>query len=135
MQGCNTRSPSYRLTARPLPCVLSMAIRTRTHAPVRDPMTGSCTGPTVQAPLLRSNIRTHAGPHVCVLARQASFRGLHACLHALPPHVACRYHSVDLLQRGFVGGSIVTVDPEEARLLGKPWTRRWGAGTGWQRLA
>jgi len=33
-------------------------------------------------------------------------------------------HCVDLLQRGFTSGSILTVDPEDARLLGKPWTRR-----------
>jgi formamidopyrimidine-DNA glycosylase len=33
-------------------------------------------------------------------------------------------HSVALLQRGFVSGSILTVDPEEAKVLGKPWTRR-----------
>lgn len=33
-------------------------------------------------------------------------------------------HSVDLLQRGFASGSILTVDPEDAKLLGKPWTRR-----------
>ncbi|PNH01897.1 hypothetical protein TSOC_012173 [Tetrabaena socialis] len=35
------------------------------------------------------------------------------------------YHCVDLLQQGFVGGSIITVDPEEAEVLGRPWTRRW----------
>ena len=34
------------------------------------------------------------------------------------------FHSVDLLQRGFKSGSILTVDPEDARKLGKPWTRR-----------
>lgn len=39
---------------------------------------------------------------------------------------------MDLLQRGFVGGSIVTVDPEEARVLGKPWTRRWVMEAGCQ---
>lgn len=42
-------------------------------------------------------------------------------------------HSVTLLQRGFVSGSILTVDPEEAKVLGKPWTRRWvrvGGGAG-----
>ena len=33
-------------------------------------------------------------------------------------------HCVDLLQRGFSSGSILTVDPEDARRLGKPWTRR-----------
>ena len=33
-------------------------------------------------------------------------------------------HSVLLLQRGFKEGSILTVDPEEARKLGRPWTRR-----------
>jgi hypothetical protein len=33
-------------------------------------------------------------------------------------------HSVTLLQRGFSTGSIVTVDAEEAVVLGKPWTRR-----------
>ncbi|GLC40886.1 bubble DNA binding [Pleodorina starrii] len=35
------------------------------------------------------------------------------------------YHCVDLLQRGFVSGSIITVDPEEATRLGRPWTRRY----------
>lgn len=34
-------------------------------------------------------------------------------------------HSVLLLQRGFETGSILTVDPEEAAVLGKPWMRRW----------
>ena len=34
------------------------------------------------------------------------------------------FHSVDLLQRGFKSGSILTVDPEDAQKLGKPWTRR-----------
>ena len=29
-----------------------------------------------------------------------------------------------LLQRGFKTGSILTVDPEEADKLGRPWTRR-----------
>ncbi len=33
-------------------------------------------------------------------------------------------HSVELLQRGFKTGSILTVDPAEAKMLGKPWTRR-----------
>ena len=33
-------------------------------------------------------------------------------------------HSVLLLQRGFKTGSILTVDAEEAKKLGKPWTRR-----------
>jgi formamidopyrimidine-DNA glycosylase len=33
-------------------------------------------------------------------------------------------HCVDLLQRGFSSGSILTVDPEDAKTLGKPWTRR-----------
>lgn len=33
-------------------------------------------------------------------------------------------HSVLLLQRGFKTGSILTVDEEEAKQLGKPWTRR-----------
>jgi hypothetical protein len=33
-------------------------------------------------------------------------------------------HCVDLLQRGFSSGSILTVDPDDARKLGKPWTRR-----------
>jgi len=36
-------------------------------------------------------------------------------------------HSVDLLRRGFQSGSILTVDPEEAQRLGKPWTRRCDA--------
>ena len=35
-------------------------------------------------------------------------------------------HSVLLLQRGFKEGSILTVDPDEARKLGRPWTRRRG---------
>ncbi|KAG2426522.1 hypothetical protein HXX76_011749 [Chlamydomonas incerta] len=35
------------------------------------------------------------------------------------------YHCVDLLQRGFVAGSIITVDPQDAAELGKPWTRRY----------
>ena len=34
------------------------------------------------------------------------------------------FHSVDLLQRGFRTGSILTVDPEDAQSMGKPWTRR-----------
>ena len=33
-------------------------------------------------------------------------------------------HSVLLMQRGFQSGSILTVDPEEAKVLGAPWTRR-----------
>lgn len=35
-------------------------------------------------------------------------------------------HSVDLLQRGFKSGSILTVDADEAKVLGPPWQRRWG---------
>lgn len=35
------------------------------------------------------------------------------------------YHCVDLLKRGFQSGSILTVDPEDAIKLGKPWTRRY----------
>ena len=34
------------------------------------------------------------------------------------------HHSVLLLQRGFKTGSILTVDEDEAKKLGKPWTRR-----------
>lgn len=34
-------------------------------------------------------------------------------------------HCVLLLQRGFKTGSILTVDPEEADKLGRPWTRRY----------
>ena len=34
-------------------------------------------------------------------------------------------HSVELLQRGFVTGSILTVDKEDASRLGPPWTRRY----------
>lgn len=34
-------------------------------------------------------------------------------------------HSVDLLRRGFETGSILTVDEEEAKILGPPWTRRY----------
>lgn len=34
-------------------------------------------------------------------------------------------HSVELLQRGFVTGSILTVDKEDAFRLGPPWTRRY----------
>lgn len=45
-------------------------------------------------------------------------------------------HSVQLLQRGFKTGSILTVDPEEAKVLGRPWTRRWvrgsAGGEGWR---
>ena len=33
-------------------------------------------------------------------------------------------HCVLLLQRGFKTGSILTVEPEEADKLGRPWTRR-----------
>ncbi len=33
-------------------------------------------------------------------------------------------HSVELLQRGFSSGSILTVDPQDAQAMGKPWTRR-----------
>ena len=33
-------------------------------------------------------------------------------------------HSVELLQRGFKSGSILTVDPDEAARLGPPWQRR-----------
>lgn len=35
------------------------------------------------------------------------------------------HHCVDLLRRGFQTGSILTVDPEEACVLGSPWTRRY----------
>ncbi|EFJ45860.1 hypothetical protein VOLCADRAFT_118227 [Volvox carteri f. nagariensis] len=35
------------------------------------------------------------------------------------------YHTVSLLQRGFVSGSILTVDGWEAKVLGRPWTRRY----------
>ena len=35
------------------------------------------------------------------------------------------FHTVELMQRGFVNGSILTVDPEEALILGEPWTRRY----------
>jgi hypothetical protein len=35
------------------------------------------------------------------------------------------FHTVELMQRGFVNGSILTVDPEEALVLGDPWTRRY----------
>ncbi|KAK9902765.1 hypothetical protein WJX75_005429 [Coccomyxa subellipsoidea] len=34
-------------------------------------------------------------------------------------------HSVDLLQRGFKSGSILTVDADEAKILGPPWQRRY----------
>lgn len=34
-------------------------------------------------------------------------------------------HSIELLQRGFTTGSILTVDPEDARVMGEPWTRRY----------
>ena len=33
------------------------------------------------------------------------------------------FHSVDLLQRGFRTGSILTVDPDEAPRLGAAWKR------------
>lgn len=35
------------------------------------------------------------------------------------------FHCTDLLQRGFKLGSILTVDPEDAKVLGSPWTRRY----------
>ena len=35
------------------------------------------------------------------------------------------YHTVDLLERGYVTGSILTVDPEEAVALGNPRMRRY----------
>jgi formamidopyrimidine-DNA glycosylase len=35
------------------------------------------------------------------------------------------HHSVSLLRRGFETGSILTVDPEEAAVLGQPWTQRY----------
>jgi len=35
------------------------------------------------------------------------------------------YHTVDLLRRGYHTGSIITVDPDEARDLGKPTLRRY----------
>lgn len=34
-------------------------------------------------------------------------------------------HSVLLLQRGFLTGSILTVDDEDAEKMGPPWTRRY----------
>jgi len=34
-------------------------------------------------------------------------------------------HSVELLQRGFLTGSILTVDEKDAERLGPPWTRRY----------
>ena len=37
------------------------------------------------------------------------------------------HHSVNLLQRGFQSGSILTVDPEEGKRLGPPWTRRYSS--------
>lgn len=37
-------------------------------------------------------------------------------------------HCVETLQRGFREGSIITVDPQEALLLGPPWTRRYCYG-------
>jgi len=40
-----------------------------------------------------------------------------------PEFEALWRHSVDLLQRGFAGGSIITVDPAEG--LPPPWTRRY----------
>jgi formamidopyrimidine-DNA glycosylase len=46
---------------------------------------------------------------------------------SLPRSAAERlwHHSADLLRRGFQTGSILTVDPEDAARLGKPWTRRY----------
>ena len=49
------------------------------------------------------------------------------------------FHTVELLRRGFQTGSILTVDPEEARALGKPKLRRyahrghgvWRSSAGW----
>merc|ERR1712127_226141 len=35
------------------------------------------------------------------------------------------YHTKDLLERGYFTGSILTVDPEEAKALGKPTMRRY----------
>ena len=35
------------------------------------------------------------------------------------------FHTVDLLKRGYQTGSILTVDPEEAKALGKPKMRRY----------
>jgi hypothetical protein len=35
------------------------------------------------------------------------------------------HHTVDLLQRGFQTGSILTVDKDEAKALGKPNLRRY----------
>mmetsp|Transcript_112968 Transcript_112968/g.319499 ORF Transcript_112968/g.319499 Transcript_112968/m.319499 type:complete len:446 (-) Transcript_112968:93-1430(-) len=34
-------------------------------------------------------------------------------------------HTVECLQMGFKSGSISTVDPAEAKVLGRPWTRRY----------
>jgi hypothetical protein len=52
-----------------------------------------------------------------------SFRPLLPAATAAPTQVLWG-HCVDLLHRGFTSGSILTVDPEDARQLGKPWTRR-----------
>lgn len=42
------------------------------------------------------------------------------------PAFLCMWrHSVELLQRGFLTGSILTVDEKDAERLGPPWTRRY----------
>ncbi len=69
------------------------------------------------------------GPLYSHLAQQQtdlSFLGFFPCLDA-PCYCSSLQvweHSVDLLRRGFLSGSIITVDPEDALALGKPWTRR-----------
>jgi len=79
-----------------------------------------------------------AGIHSCISApedcRSAACRRS-SCMQAPPcfirflpdthPPAGARTCSVELLQRGFVSGSIITVDDEDAQALGKPWTRRY----------
>ena len=48
-----------------------------------------------------------------------------------PEFEAIWAHSVALLQRGFTCGSILTVDPEEAKALGKPKLRRYIYNSKW----
>lgn len=59
---------------------------------------------------LRSQAGVHPEQPGCTLSREA--------------FDAVWEHSVLLMQRGFKTGSILTVDPEEALVLGEPWTRR-----------
>lgn len=80
--------------------------------------------------------RTHCFAHSRIIARGGGIAAYHmvwqwSAAVSLPLYLVCCGalqvmwgQCVDLLQRGFSSGSILTVDPEDARLLGKPWTRR-----------